>query len=110
VESPSSSSTFRSAADGAPVVDLSAYSKPSPKAGYRYAAIPLQVDGTPYDDGSHRNTSAFAFCAYPVDPKAGRWTFIIDESNTIFRKKTPDPQRIRKWPVNLAAEGWGKLD
>jgi hypothetical protein len=45
-----------------------------------------------------------------VDPKAGRWTFIIDESNTIFRKKTPDPQRIRKWPVNLAAEGWGKLD
>jgi hypothetical protein len=100
------------AADVAPMTAISKYAGPSPKAGYHFAVIPYQADGKPYDLGNNRNPSAFAFCAFPVeyDERWRRYTFIVNEENTIYRKKIPKPARIRQWPADLKAEGWEKLD
>ncbi|MBI3857055.1 MAG: hypothetical protein HY293_15320 [Planctomycetes bacterium] len=97
-------------ADRAPVVDLSKFAPMVPRAGYCYAAIPLQADGKPYDDGSHRHAQAFAFCAWPADPKSLRKTFIINEDSTMHMKAISPPARIARWPADPAAEGWTRMD
>jgi hypothetical protein len=84
--------------------------EPGPKAAYYFATIPLQADGTPYDDGSHRHRTRYAFCAFPIYREAGPWTFIINEENIIYRKNVEKPARIPRWPADLKGEGWSKLD
>ena len=46
-------------------------------------------------DGSGRkthNSTRFGFCAYPVEyDSTGRWTFIINENNTIFKFQQGEP-------------------
>ncbi len=98
-------------ADVAPKTNVAKWATPSSKAGYSYAVIPFKADGTPYDEGNGRNPSAFAFCAFPAKYESwSRYTLIVDEANTIYRKDIPDPKRILRWPKDLAAEGWTKLD
>lgn len=99
-------------ADAAPLVDISKHTRRMAIAGYLFAVIPLQADGTPYDDGSHRNPSAFGFCAFLEQPtSSGYTTLIINENNTIFRRIDHKPGRIKKWPTDeeLARE-WSKMD
>lgn len=90
--------------------DIPGYRDPGPKAAYYFAVIPLQADGTPYDDGSHRNRTRYAYCAFPYSRNAGPWTFIVNEQNTIYRKDIEKPARISRWPANLKSEGWSKVD
>ena len=100
------------AADADPKVDLSKYSALAPKFRYRYAVIPLDEDGKPYDDGSHRNPSGFAFCAFPAQSGKNQATLIVNENNTIYRKRFETPERIHKFPSEeeLKTQGWSKVD
>lgn len=103
-------------ADGAPKGPLPS---PGAKAGYLYKAIPKDENGAPYDEGKGRNTSKFAFCAYPEEYRPQAWyrsdlgitiyTFIINEENTIWRKDTGGVPP-EKFPKNPLGEGWSKLD
>ena len=103
-------------ADGAPKGSLD---DPGPKAGYLYAAIPLEGTGAPYDRGGGRNPEKYAFCAYPAKYQPKAWhrnslsindeTFIINEDNVIW-KKDIGGAAVRQWPKDPLAEGWSKLD
>ena len=103
-------------ADGAPSGKLP---EPGTKAGYLYTAVKLDETGAPYDEGKGRNTSKFAFCAYPREYRtetffggkldATIFTFIVNEENTIWRKDLKGAS-IAKWPKDPLGEGWSKLD
>ena len=81
--------------------------EPVPYHGYYFKVLErdLQYDIT-YNqdtDGSGRkvhNNSRFGFCAYPADYGwTGRWTFIINENNTIF-KFQQGGKPFKDWPVD----------
>jgi len=93
---------------------LQVVGKTAMKAGYRYAAIEKyqENDGTfvKYDEGKGRNTSRFGICAFPVEyGPQGKSTFVITESNTVFRKDTGG-KRVEQWPLDPAKDGWQKID
>lgn len=81
----------------------------SPKDGYLFIAMTHDATGAPYDSGSGRNWGQYAFCAYPVSHSVENPTFIMNESFVIFRKNTRGAPVLR-WPADLTAEGWTKLD
>jgi prepilin-type N-terminal cleavage/methylation domain-containing protein len=83
------------------VCTLTTFAVPSPKAGYWYQALilDLAMTGTPDETyaldtggtpamGSIHNTSKFGFCSYPDSQSAGKYVFIVNENNTIFRSAT----------------------
>jgi prepilin-type N-terminal cleavage/methylation domain-containing protein len=88
-------------AAGGENIALSNFSLPSPKAGYWYQALitdqtlpgtaemTYQIDtgGTP-PMGSVHNTFKFGFSAWPDSIGAGKFVYIINENNTIFRTAT----------------------
>jgi prepilin-type N-terminal cleavage/methylation domain-containing protein len=117
---------------------LTNYAVPSAKAGYWYMALQLdntlsgtaestyRIDtgGTPIM-GTVHNTSKFGFCAYPDSQSAGKYVFIVNENNTIFRSattgvvkpSTSSPPGVltltqyTNWPDDLNLKSfWSKLD
>jgi prepilin-type N-terminal cleavage/methylation domain-containing protein len=80
---------------------LSSFAVPSAKAGYWYQALildgalagsgestyKLDTAGTPAM-GSCHNTSKFGFVSYPDSQSAGKYVFMVNENNTIFRSAT----------------------
>ena len=82
-------------------VALSNFAVPSAKAGYWYQALitddtlgttaesvyKVDTGGTP-TMGSVHNTSKFGFLAFPDSQSAGKYVFIVNENNTIFRSAT----------------------
>ena len=82
-------------------VALSSFAVPSAKAGYWYQALitddtlgtsaeatyKCDTGGTPVM-GSVHNTSKFGFLAFPDSQSAGKYVFIVNENNTIFRSAT----------------------
>ena len=80
---------------------LSNYAVPSAKAGYWYQALvndnamtgsvemtyKIDTGGTP-TLGTCHNTSKFGFLAFPDSQSAGKYCFIVNENNTIFRSAT----------------------
>ena len=118
--------------------DLSAFAVPSAKAGYWYQAMVVdqtlngtaemtyKVDtgGTPLMGTCH-NTSKFGFLAYPDSQSAGKYVFIVNENNTIFRSATSGAVRTgtasppgvltttayADWPNDTTLKSfWSKLD
>ncbi len=86
--------------------------KPAPHWGYHFAALAsYEIKGgewKKYDDGSHRNPNRFGFCAMPaVYGKVTRFTLIIDEGGTVFRKDTGG-KRPDGFPLDLVKDGWIK--
>jgi len=81
--------------------DLSTFAVPSAKAGYWYQALitdnsisgavestyKTDTGGTP-TMGSCHNTSKFAFLSFPDSQSAGKYCFVVNENNTIFRSAT----------------------
>ena len=81
--------------------DLTNFAVPSAKAGYWYQALllddtlagsaeatyKLDTGGTP-TMGTCHNTSKFGFLAFPDSQSAGKYVFIVNENNTIFRSAT----------------------
>jgi hypothetical protein len=88
-------------ADARPLSDLSLLGKRAPIAGYWYQAIPHEGETTP-------DPQRFAYCAFPADPKADKFTFIIDENKTVYWKETTVPPAF--FPADLAKQGWEKLE
>ena len=80
---------------------LSSFAVASPKAGYWYQALILDnamggsteatykmdTAGTP-NMGSCHNTSKFGFMAFPDSQSAGKYVYMVNENNTIFRSAT----------------------
>jgi prepilin-type N-terminal cleavage/methylation domain-containing protein len=81
--------------------DLSLFAVPSAKAGYWYMALSTDdsmngtsestyktdTGGTP-TMGTCHNTSKFGFLAFPDSQSAGKYCFMVNENNTIFRSAT----------------------
>jgi prepilin-type N-terminal cleavage/methylation domain-containing protein len=109
----------------------------SAKAGYWYMALHFDntlsgtaemtyktdTNGTP-PMGSVHNTSKFGFLSYPDSQSSGKYVFIVNENNTIFRSATSGAIRpaatnppgtlgapYNTWPddANLKSY-WSKLD
>ena len=104
-------------ADAAPLKNqnLSALKRdqPLPKSGYLFAVLPKYVDKEKtenYHSGGFRHSNKFGFAAYPVEyGKSGRYTFIINESNTVWKKdlggKPPE-----MYPESPSKDDWEKAD
>jgi len=115
---------------------LSTFAVPSAKAAYWYIALvtdeslsgtseatyKLDTGGTP-SMGSTHNTSKFGFLAFPDTQSSGKYVFIVNENNTIFRSATSGFTRpvgtppgtlaspYNQWPgdANLKSY-WSKVD
>jgi hypothetical protein len=94
------------AADDRPVVDLSAYAVRSQKAGYWYRAI-HHAD----EDPKALDPNRFAYCAFPDSVSAGKYIFIVDENNTIFRTAANGRRGVDLFPPTEELEQlWTKID
>ncbi len=119
---------------------LSTFAVSSTKAGYWYVALltdqslagtvemtyKLDTDsGTPYAMGSVHNPSKFGFLAYPDSQSSGKYVFIVNENNTIYRSATstqtrptpttpPGPMTnpaYQNWPTDADLKSfWAKID
>lgn len=82
-----------------------------PKAGYFFVALEVDdsVQGSPesfyfQDTGGNRpmgdvhHLSKFGFCAYPKSKDTGKYSFIVNENNTLSRAK--DVGRVSRWPAD----------
>jgi hypothetical protein len=90
-------------ADDRPVCDLTPYAVASPKAGYRFRALLHEDEQAPSPD-------RFAACAFPDTPGAGKWTFIIDEENFVYRKKLGPQRGLDRYPRDPLKSGWERID
>ena len=90
-----------------------AIKEPEPKSGYFVAALKnCELGGKvePYHKGGGRNADMFGFVAYPAEyGDSGRWTFIVNEDNTIWMKDL-DGEEVDTFPADPAGAGWRKLD
>jgi len=93
-------------ADARPVYDLTQPGERAPKQGYWYRAI-RGADEKTLDAGAR-----FAAVAYPADyPKSGKYTFIVDENNTIFRADLGHGKGLEGFPTDDELRTkWAKLD
>lgn len=94
------------AADDRPIVDLHDYVVPSTHGGYWYRAI-RHAD----EDPNRLSRYRFAFCAYPDNVSSGKYIYVVDENNTIYRAVANGRRGIDVFPTEeqLKAE-WAKLD
>jgi prepilin-type N-terminal cleavage/methylation domain-containing protein len=119
-------------------LDITNFAVPSAKAGYWYqslildntlagtleATYKLDTGGQPAM-GSVHNTSKFGFISYPDSQSAGKYVFIVNENNTIFRSATTGAVRgstsnppglltltvYQNWPDDQNLKSfWSKLD
>jgi hypothetical protein len=95
------------AADDRPITDLSGIAAKSPKGGYWFRAIPHADEKDGLDP-----LAWFAACAFPADyPRSGRYTFILNEGNTIFKRDLGRPGGIEVFPTDEELRTqWAKLD
>ena len=93
------------AADEFPVTTISRYSVMAPKAGYWFRALRHADEKIP-------DPQRFAACCYPADyPRGGRWTFVVDENNTIFRRDLGHGRGPAAFPTDEEIRTqWVKLD
>ena len=117
---------------------LASFAVSSAKAGYWYQALVLDntllnsTEATYAMDttgtvpmGSVHNTSKFGFISYPDSQSAGKYVFIVNENNTIFRSATSqavkaaatNPPGLLKiaayqnWPDDATLKAsWSKMD
>jgi hypothetical protein len=77
---------------------LGSFAIPAPKAGYWFAALTLDLSSTDLTEptyrvdtggtpamGSCHNTSKFGFITFPDPSSDGKYMFIVNENNTIYR-------------------------
>ncbi|HEX7899443.1 MAG TPA: DUF2950 family protein [Planctomycetota bacterium] len=79
----------------------------APKAGYYFRAL-RHAD----EDPKALEPNRFAACAYPAAyTQATRFTYILDEGNTVFQRDLgrPGPPDVFPDPVTLKRD-WSKLD
>ena len=88
---------------------LSVFAPPTAKMGYWYLALltdhtlkgtaemtyAVETKGKP-SMGSVHNTSKFGFMAFPDSSSSGKYLFIVNENNTIFRHALTADERMGK--------------
>jgi prepilin-type N-terminal cleavage/methylation domain-containing protein len=117
---------------------LATFAIPSAKAGYWYTAlindmsVAGSTDQTYKQDtggstamGAVHNTSKFGFLSYPDSQSSGKFVFIVNENNTIFRSATTTQVKpttvsppglfgsapYTDWPSDANLKSyWSKLD
>ena len=90
-------------ADDRPKSDILAYAVRSAKAGYWFRAML-------HEDEKTASPDRYAYCAFPDSPTAGKWTFIVDEQTSIYRKELQKQRGVERYPLDPVKEGWQKLD
>jgi hypothetical protein len=94
------------AADDRPKTDILKYAPRTAKAGYWYRAI-RYLDEDPKAPDPNR----FAYCAFPDSPSAGKYMFIVNENNTIFRAAANNSRGIEFFPTDEELKtSWSKVD
>jgi len=92
---------------------LSDHDEPVPKAGYFFAMLESEDDGTgakPYDEGGGRGRARFGIIAYPAEyGVSGVKSFIVNSDNTLWWKDLGG-ETVTVFPADPAADGWRKLD
>jgi len=93
-------------ADAHPMYEIGAEGDRAPLKGYWFRSI----KGA--DEKTIDAASRFAAVAYPADyPKSGRWTFIVNENNTIFRADLGHGKGIDVFPSDEELKArWKKFD
>jgi len=93
-------------ADARPVYDLTTPGERAPFLGYWFRAI-RHADEMTIDAASR-----FAAVAYPAEyPKSGKYTFIVDENNSIFRADLGHGKGLEVYPTDEELKTkWSKLD
>src|SRR5579883_1702391 len=93
-------------ADARPRYEIGAEGERAPLKGYWFRSIP-GADEKTMDAGSR-----FAAVAYPADyPKSGKYTFIVNENNTVFRADLGHGRGIDAFPSDDELHTkWSKLD
>jgi hypothetical protein len=91
-------------ADSCPIHGLSWPYRP--KQGYYFAALEADdsMNGVSYfqNTGGNRpmgdvhNLERFGFCAFPESQSSGKYSFIVNENNTIFRSSRGG--HVTRWP------------
>ena len=92
-------------ADAHSVTDIHLLTKTEPKSGYHYRSLhpPGEKDG--------RHPARFGICSYPAQyGEGGKYTFIITEMNTIYKKDLGRSGGIQVYPADPVAEGWVEFD
>jgi hypothetical protein len=93
------------AADDRPVMDMSKYALKAPKNGYWFRAI-RHVE----EDPKAPDPDRFAYCAFPDTPSAGKWIYIIDEDNMIYRAEAQGRRGIEVFPSEEELKKqWAKI-
>ena len=94
------------AADARPVTDIHLVTKQSPKSGYHYVTL------HPPDEANGRNMSTFAACSYPAEyGVSGKYTYIINEGNTMFKADLGHGRGIDYFPDDdELRKHWEKMD
>jgi hypothetical protein len=94
------------AADDRPMLSIAPYAKPAPYHGYWYRTL-RHADEAVIDAKLR-----FAAECHPADyPKSGRYTFIVDENNTIFRCDLGHGQGLGMYPTDDGLKAkWARLD
>ena len=91
-------------ADERPVTNLKAHGNPAPRWGEYWCRAILHEGEDPKQPDPQR----FAFAMTPTGtPKSDRYSYIIDENNTVFRAKV---QSVSAFPQDPGKAGWSKLD
>jgi hypothetical protein len=91
------------AADVDPQSDIETFAVRGAKAGHWFRALPHADEKTP-------DPQRFAACAFPTNPRSGKYAFIISEKNVVYRKGCPDGIPPAAFPAEPEKEGWAKLD
>jgi type II secretory pathway pseudopilin PulG len=90
------------------------------RAGYFYSALEADDsvtdgDNTYFQDtggnrrmGDVHHQTRFGFSAYPESARYGKYTFMVNENNTIFRVDTK-ARRITRWPDDSLLKVWSNL-
>ncbi|MBV8881852.1 MAG: hypothetical protein JO332_17975 [Planctomycetaceae bacterium] len=93
-------------ADARPLYDLSKEGERAPKAGYWYRAI-RHADEKTIDAAARFAAVAFPAAYSPKD----RWTYIVDENNTVFRADLGHGRGVEVFPTDEdLRKQWSKLD
>lgn len=105
-----------SAADAAPLPahDRNAGKGPVARSGYLFRTMTDDAAGAPYqqdlnkDGAATENRTSYGVCTWPVEyPKSGRYTFIVNQDNVIWKRDTGG-QVVLQFPKDPKAEGWTK--
>jgi hypothetical protein len=89
-------------ADDRPVTDLLRYAVKSQKYGYWFRSLLHEDEETPAPD-------RFAACAFPDSRADGKYTYITDETNVIYRKDLKRGRGVERFPRDPLKAGWERI-